>query len=78
MTIATSFPKLEYLLGVSLMLKPDYQEATAHIQNFLHVATDPADIQDAQKQLAEITRVTASVTEPANGNPKTVQAEVGS
>jgi len=67
------FPKLEYLLGVILMLKRDYQEATAHIQNFLHVATDPADIQDAQKQLAEITRVTASVTQPANGNPKTVE-----
>ena len=53
-------PKLEYLLGVILIQKPDYQEAASHIQNFLHVASDPADIEGAQKQLAEINRISAS------------------
>ena len=28
-------PKLEYLLGVILMQRRDYQEATVHIQNYL-------------------------------------------
>jgi tetratricopeptide (TPR) repeat protein len=63
-------PKLEYLLGVIVMQRHDYQEAAAHIQNFLKVATQPADIEDAQKQLAEITRLSASVAEPAGGEKK--------
>ena len=64
-------PKLEYLLAVIVMQRHDYQEAAAHIQNFLKVATQPADIEDAQKQLAEITRLSASATEPGKGEPAT-------
>jgi len=64
-------PKLEYLLAVIVMQRHDYQEAAAHIQNFLKVATQPADIEDAQKQLAEITRLSASATEPGSGEPAT-------
>jgi tetratricopeptide (TPR) repeat protein len=66
-------PKMEYLLGVTLMVKHEYPEAAQHIQNYLRVATDPSEIQDAQKQLAEITRVSAAVTEPASGNPATTE-----
>ena len=58
-------PKLEYLLGVILIQKRNYEEATSHIQNYLKVATQPADIDAAQKQLAEITRLTASASPPA-------------
>ena len=58
-------PKLEYLLGVILVQKRNYEEATSHIQNYLKVATQPADIDAAQKQLAEITRLTASASPPA-------------
>jgi hypothetical protein len=57
--------KLEYLLGVILMQKGDYQEAAVHIQNYLKQATAPADVEDAQKRLAEITRLTASAGNPA-------------
>jgi TolA-binding protein len=57
-------PKLEYLLGVILIQKHEYQEAASHIQNYLKVATQPADIEDAQKQLAEITRLQASASDP--------------
>jgi hypothetical protein len=63
-------PKLEYLLGVILIQKRNYEEATSHIQNYLKVATQPADVDAAQKQLAEITRLTASATNPAAGDKK--------
>lgn len=63
-------PKMEYLLGMILMQKHEYQEAGAHMQNFLRVATQPTDIADAHKQLAEITRLSASVTPPANAETK--------
>jgi tetratricopeptide (TPR) repeat protein len=63
-------PKLEYLLGVILMQKREFQEATVHIQNYLRVATEPSEKEEAQKQLAEIGRLTASVSQPASGDPK--------
>jgi hypothetical protein len=59
------FPRLEYVLGVILVQKPDYPEAALHIQNYLKIATQPAEIADAQKQLAEINRLSASVSVPA-------------
>jgi TolA-binding protein len=62
-------PKLEYLLGVILMQKRDYQEATVHIQNYLKLATEPSEVEEARKQLAEITRLTASVSDPASAVP---------
>jgi hypothetical protein len=63
-------PRLEYLLGIILAQKRDYQEAATHIQNYLKVATQPSDIEDAQKQLAEITRLSASVSDPAGAEKK--------
>jgi TolA-binding protein len=62
-------PKLEYLLGVILMQKQDYQEAAVHIQNYLKLATEASDVEAARKQLAEITRLTASVSDPASSEP---------
>jgi tetratricopeptide (TPR) repeat protein len=64
------FPKLEYLLGVILMQKHEYKEATTHIQNYLRVATQPAEIEEAQKRLAEITKVSASVSDPNSDDKK--------
>jgi tetratricopeptide (TPR) repeat protein len=63
-------PRLEYLLGIILAQKRDYQEAATHIQNYLKVATQPSDIEDAQKQLAEISRLSASVSDPASAEKK--------
>jgi len=64
-------PKLEYLLGVILMQKRDYQEAASHIQNYLKQspALPEAEAQEAQRQLAEITRLSASASNPAGGAP---------
>ena len=63
-------PKLEYLLGVILTQEHEYPEAATHIQNYLHVATQPSDIEDAQKQLAEINRVSASVSSSVGDEKK--------
>ena len=53
-------PKLEYMLGLILLEKSDYAEATRHMQTFLGRATKPEDITEAQNQLAEIDRRTAA------------------
>ena len=63
-------PKLEYLLGIILMQKHEYQEAATHMQNYLHVATQPSDVEDAQRQLAEINRVSASVSNSTGDEKK--------
>ncbi len=58
-------PKLEYLLGMVLAQEHEYPEAALHIRNYLKRATQPAEVADAQKQLDEITRLSAAVTDPA-------------
>jgi hypothetical protein len=58
-------PRLELLLGVVLAQERNYTEAATHIQNYLKVATQPAEIEEAQKQLAEVTRLSASASAPA-------------
>ncbi len=63
-------PKLEYLLGVILLQKREYPEAAAHIQNYLKFATQPEEIEEAQKQLAEITRLSASAANPPSEEKK--------
>jgi Tetratricopeptide repeat len=62
------YPRLEMLLGVILAQQHNYTEAATHIQNYLKVATQPAEIEEAQKQLAEVTRLSASATPPSSGN----------
>ena len=57
-------PKLEYVLGMVLLSKPDYQGATQHLRAFLKLATAPAEVAEAQKQLDEIARLSASVNLP--------------
>jgi hypothetical protein len=58
-------PRLEYLLGVILVQEQQYPEAAKHIQNYLKVATLPAEIEEAQKRLADITRISAAASAPA-------------
>lgn len=63
-------PKLEYLLGVVLVQQRNYPEAATHIQNYLKFVTEPAEIEEAQKQLAEINRLSASAANPASEDKK--------
>ena len=60
-------PRLEYLLGLILLRKQDYTEATEHMQQFLRLSSNQNDIAEAQAQLAKIEKLsaTASTTAPA-------------
>jgi tetratricopeptide (TPR) repeat protein len=53
-------PKLEYLLGVVLLEKPDYNEAVQHIQAFLKYATQASDVAEARRKLDEIARLSTA------------------
>jgi tetratricopeptide (TPR) repeat protein len=53
-------PKLEYLLGLVLIEKPDYDEAVQHIQAFLKHATQASDVAEAQRKLDEIARLSTA------------------
>jgi tetratricopeptide (TPR) repeat protein len=50
-------PKLEYVLGMVLIHEHAYQDASGHMQQFLQLSKEPSEVQEAQKQLAEIARL---------------------
>jgi tetratricopeptide (TPR) repeat protein len=52
-------PKLQYLLGMILARRGEYQEASEHIQQYLTVTKNPGEIEEAKKLLAEIDRAAA-------------------
>jgi tetratricopeptide (TPR) repeat protein len=58
------FPKMEYLLAVLLMKRAAYQESYDHMRAYSRLVTNPSDVDEAQKQLAEIARVSASAGAP--------------
>ena len=62
-------PKLEYLLGMLLLRKRDYSGASQHMQQYLSLATQPAEMEEAHKQLAEIARLSSSASLPS-ASPK--------
>jgi tetratricopeptide (TPR) repeat protein len=67
---AHRIPKLEYLLGMLLMRKQDYAGASQHMQQYLSLATQPAELDEARKQLAEIERHSSSAGLPSSSPPK--------
>ena len=52
-------PRLEHLLGLILAGKRDYAQASEHMRAFLKFSSQPAEIAEGQKQLAEIERRSA-------------------
>jgi tetratricopeptide (TPR) repeat protein len=50
-------PKLQYLLGMILMRKHEYREASEQIQQYISIIKQPSEITEAKKQLAEIERL---------------------
>jgi tetratricopeptide (TPR) repeat protein len=64
------FPKMEYLLGMILVQKHDYTEAATHMRRFLALATNPPDVEEAKKQLAEIERLSPSASVPTVADKK--------
>jgi tetratricopeptide (TPR) repeat protein len=57
-------PKLEYLLGLILIQRHQYQEASEHLQQYLHLATKSSDVDDARARLAEIARLSTAENGP--------------
>jgi tetratricopeptide (TPR) repeat protein len=57
---AHQIPRLQYLLGVILLQKKDYQAASEHMQLYLRLSTSPVDVDLAKKGLAEIEKLSAS------------------
>ena len=47
-------PRMQYLLGLALAKKNDFAQAAENIRQFLRYSTNPAEVADAQKQLAQI------------------------
>jgi tetratricopeptide (TPR) repeat protein len=56
------FPKMEYLMGMILMQKKDYQGAAAHIRAYLQLAPNAAEAEAAQKQIAELERLSSGTS----------------
>jgi tetratricopeptide (TPR) repeat protein len=56
-------PKLEYLLGMALLKTNAYAEAARHMQTYLHMASNPVEIAEAQRQLSEIQRLSANTVQ---------------
>jgi tetratricopeptide (TPR) repeat protein len=54
-------PKLQYLLGIILMRKHEYRDASEQMQQYLSLVKRPAEIEEAKKELAEIERLSASL-----------------
>jgi len=63
-------PKIDYVLALVLAQKHEYQDAAAHMRQFLQLATVPADIEEAQKQLASIEKLAAATGTPALNQAK--------
>jgi tetratricopeptide (TPR) repeat protein len=63
-------PKFQYLLAMILLHKQDFQGAAEHMQLYLHLATQPDEIELAKKGLAEIEKDSASAKPPAVGPVK--------
>jgi len=60
------FPRLEYVLGIILVQKHDYQGAVAHIRSYLQLAPHAADAQHVQQQMAEVEKLSAGLEQSAN------------
>jgi tetratricopeptide repeat protein len=56
-------PKLEYILGIILAQKHDYAGAALHVRNYIQLVPNADDLAIAQKQLAELDRLSASAAD---------------
>jgi tetratricopeptide (TPR) repeat protein len=63
-------PRLQYLLAMILLHKQDFQGAAEHMQLYLHLATQPDEIELAKRGLAEIEKDSASAKPPTVGPAK--------
>lgn len=57
-------PKLEYMLGIVLIQKAAYEEASQHLRTFLTLTTKQNEIAEAQAQLTEVARLSSTARLP--------------
>jgi tetratricopeptide (TPR) repeat protein len=67
---AHQIQKMQYLLGLILIRRRKYQEATECLQQYLQVATQSADVDEAHARLAEIARLSTNESVPAGADKK--------
>ena len=53
-------PKLEYLLGVILARKHEFQGATEHMRNYVRLAPKAPDVAQVNEQIANIERLSST------------------
>ncbi len=63
-------PKLEYVLGMVLLQEQNYGQAAEHMRQYLHLSTEPQDVAEAQKQLAQIEQLSAQSGAPVAAPPQ--------
>ena len=51
------FPKMEYLLGVTLVQQRNFSEALTHMRNYVQLAPNASDIPKVKQQIAQIEQV---------------------
>jgi len=61
---AHEVPKMQYLLAAVLVKKHEYQQASEQLEQYIDRAKEPADIEQAKKQLAEIEHLSAAAGSP--------------
>jgi len=64
---AHQIPRLQFVLGMILLRKQEYREASEHLEQYLALAKQPAEIEETKKELDEIARLTGNPT-PATTN----------
>lgn len=55
-------PQLEYLYGLILARRGDYNSAIFHMENYLRLSPHATDAGDAQNKVAELQKLAASAT----------------
>jgi len=55
-------PKMEYVLGMILVQKKDFQGALTHLRNYIRMSPNASDLELAQKQIAALEKLSQPVT----------------
>lgn len=59
-------PRLEYVLGMVLVKRGDYQGALMHVRNYIRLQPNASDIKTVEKQIAELERLTSPTASQKN------------
>jgi uncharacterized protein HemY len=63
-------PRLQFVLGMLLLRKQEYREASEHLEQYLALAKQPAEIEETKKELSEIARLSGTQNAAAEATVK--------